>query len=293
MFLIAVSGGPDSMYLLNHLFKKHGSKKIAVAHVNYSKRETAIRDQKIVENYCYENNIKLFIKTIDPKIYKSEDFENTNFQNWAREIRYNFFSDLYTKYDFKKLYVAHHIDDNLATYLWQKNKKRNPSFWGIKKQRIFKNMIIERPLLKFSKSFIIKKLVKQKIIFGHDESNDLDIYTRNKNNKIISENYFLKIKLIIELFFRNFLKYFENKKIDSIYNNWSGENYSIQFFKSAKKQKQILFKFIYENLENVNLSNQKLESMVGYVVAFNNESKSYKIDKNHFLYKKNKTLKIS
>ncbi|WP_371246396.1 tRNA lysidine(34) synthetase TilS [Mycoplasmopsis agassizii] len=292
MFLIAVSGGPDSMYLLNQLFKKYGNQKIAVAHVNYSKRETAIRDQKIVENYCHTKNIKLFIKTINPKIYELEDFKNTNFQNWAREIRYKFFSDLYKKYDFQKLYVAHHLDDNLATYLWQKNQKRNPSFFGIRKKRFFKNMVIERPLLKISKSFIIKKLIKEKIIFGNDESNDLDIYTRNQNNKIISKNYFFKMKLIIELFFKNFFKKFENQRINQIYKNWSIENYSINFFKESKKQKQILFRFIYEHLENVQLSSQKLESMVSYIVAFNNESKHYKIDKNHFLYKKNKTLKI-
>ena len=44
--IVACSGGPDSMALLDICRKK--GYEIAVAHVNYKKRETANRDEKIV-----------------------------------------------------------------------------------------------------------------------------------------------------------------------------------------------------------------------------------------------------
>jgi tRNA(Ile)-lysidine synthase len=53
--LIAVSGGVDSMYLLNE-FKNED---IIVAHVNYNIREDVDIDLKIIIDFCDKNNIKL------------------------------------------------------------------------------------------------------------------------------------------------------------------------------------------------------------------------------------------
>lgn len=46
--LLGVSGGPDSMFLLNLLKNKN----IIVAHVNYNKRETSKVDEEIVVDFC-------------------------------------------------------------------------------------------------------------------------------------------------------------------------------------------------------------------------------------------------
>ena len=58
--LIACSGGPDSMALLDMYRTK---KKVVVCHINYHKRDSAKRDENIVRKYCKENNIP-FIKYI-------------------------------------------------------------------------------------------------------------------------------------------------------------------------------------------------------------------------------------
>jgi len=63
MYLLAVSGGPDSMFLLNE-YKKS---KIIVAHVNYNLRKSSNRDQKIVEDFCNKNNIELRTLVIKKK----------------------------------------------------------------------------------------------------------------------------------------------------------------------------------------------------------------------------------
>ncbi|MHB8097720.1 MAG: ATP-binding protein, partial [Erysipelotrichaceae bacterium] len=47
-WVLAVSGGPDSMALLDMAFKSNVD--IYVVHVNYHKRESAYRDQEIVRD---------------------------------------------------------------------------------------------------------------------------------------------------------------------------------------------------------------------------------------------------
>lgn len=78
--LLGVSGGPDSMFLLNLLKNKN----IIVAHVNYNKRETSKVDEEIVVDFCKKNNIKYFVLNL------KKHNEQGNFQNIARIQRYEF-----------------------------------------------------------------------------------------------------------------------------------------------------------------------------------------------------------
>ena len=64
--LVAVSGGNDSLALLDILFNKKEYNLIAV-HVNYNYRDTAKRDELLVKNYCDNKNIRLYILNLDSK----------------------------------------------------------------------------------------------------------------------------------------------------------------------------------------------------------------------------------
>ena len=59
-YCIAVSGGCDSMTLLDKCIKK--GMNIIVAHVNYQKRETAWRDEEIVRKFCESHHVPFFVK---------------------------------------------------------------------------------------------------------------------------------------------------------------------------------------------------------------------------------------
>ena len=107
--LVAVSGGSDSMALLDMLYKN--GENLVVCHVNYDVRESALRDEEIVRKYCEKRNIKL--EVLKGFVYDKKD---GNFENWARVIRYNFFKEMYKKYNCKYLYVGHNLDDLLETY---------------------------------------------------------------------------------------------------------------------------------------------------------------------------------
>jgi tRNA(Ile)-lysidine synthase len=55
--VVACSGGPDSMVLLDilRIYKKDKTSSIIVAHINHCLRKTAIRDENIVKKYCQKH----------------------------------------------------------------------------------------------------------------------------------------------------------------------------------------------------------------------------------------------
>ena len=65
--VVAVSGGPDSICLLNILnnIKDKLNIKIVVAHVNHSLREEANEETEYVKNFCKKLNIECYIKKVD------------------------------------------------------------------------------------------------------------------------------------------------------------------------------------------------------------------------------------
>ena len=70
--VVACSGGPDSMALLDQLNKQ--GKDIVVAHVNYKHRDTADRDEKIVKEYCKKYDIP--VRVLYP-VYEKENFRHS------------------------------------------------------------------------------------------------------------------------------------------------------------------------------------------------------------------------
>ena len=103
--LVAVSGGSDSLALLDILIKK-GEYELVVAHINYNYRESSLRDEEIVREYCEKNNIEIFVKSVN-----SKEEKEGNFEDWARVLRYKFFKEIYDLKGCACLFVGHHKDD--------------------------------------------------------------------------------------------------------------------------------------------------------------------------------------
>lgn len=219
--VVACSGGPDSMALLDQLNKQ--GKDIVVAHVNYKHRDTADRDEKIVKEYCKKYDIP--VRVCYPV------YEKGNFQAWARDVRYAFFEEVADEFDTKLLYVAHQMDDVIETYLFQKNRNMICDWYGLKEKSVRHGYQIVRPLLNFTKSELQQYCNDSGVSFGIDESNLTNHYTRNVIRhtqiekmdrkekeewilKIQNENEFWQIKREgIEDFFKSW-----NKNVDSLLN---------------------------------------------------------------------------
>ena len=217
--VVACSGGPDSMALLDQLNKQ--GKDIVVAHVNYKHRDTADRDENIVKDYCEKYDIP--VRVCYPV------HEKGNFQAWARDVRYAFFEEVADAFDAKILYVAHQMDDVIETYLFQKNRNMICDWYGLKEKSIRHRYQIIRPLLNFTKSELQQYCNENGVSFGIDESNLTNHYTRNvirhtqieKMSRDEKEAWILKIqnenevwqtkREVIEEFFKDW-----NKDIDSL-----------------------------------------------------------------------------
>lgn len=172
-YVLAVSGGPDSMFLLDNLRQK--GYRLAVAHVNYHKRKESDRDEKLVKRYCRTWNLPCFVCPIE----SSEQLSAKNFQAWAREKRYSFFRKIAQQNQTKYILTAHHLNDHLETYLFQKQRKSLVKHWGLSSKVRWKDVYILRPLIHLSKEQIYQYLSKKKIPYVIDQTNYLPTYQRN------------------------------------------------------------------------------------------------------------------
>ncbi|MEG0824110.1 MAG: tRNA lysidine(34) synthetase TilS, partial [Erysipelotrichaceae bacterium] len=170
-WVVAVSGGADSMALLNMAYELKLN--ISVAHVNYKKRITADRDMDGVMSYCKLRDIPCYVHIV------SEHAEG-NFQEFARDLRYNFFKEIVAKTRAHGVLVAHHLDDLIETYMIQKERNGIVKYYGIKEEAIIKKVLVKRILLSYTKEELENYCNEKNITYYNDESNYSRTYTRNR-----------------------------------------------------------------------------------------------------------------
>ncbi|WP_373440444.1 tRNA lysidine(34) synthetase TilS [Metamycoplasma equirhinis] len=285
--LIGVSGGPDSMWLLNLMKDKN----IVVAHVNYNKRIDSNYDQALVKNFCLENNIPCEILSLH------SDYQIGNFQSIARNERYEFYSEIYKKYSCTLLLLAHQKDDFLETALMQQRSNRTPFLYGIKIDGNLLSMNIFRPMLYlWWKKEIIDLCNKNSLLFATDSTNEMPIYTRNKirlelNTITIAEKQ-KKFTEFIDLNNENDNFVF---LVEKFYDEWEKNNFDCDMFKklvSRDMQQSIVFLLITKNYKNINLTSKKLFSIVDFVCS-KNRTAIYKLNSTNKLFKKKNKLFFS
>jgi tRNA(Ile)-lysidine synthase len=172
-YLLAVSGGIDSMLML-WLFKKSGLN-FTVANINFNLRgKEADMDSKMVIDFCNNNNINILHKGFDTNAYSKENKIST--QMAARDIRYQWFDELAEEFNFDYISIAHHLDDQSETFFI--NLIRGTGIAGLHGLARNKNKII-RPLMFCTRDEIAAFVEKNNIPFREDSSNSSDKYQRN------------------------------------------------------------------------------------------------------------------
>ena len=178
-YILACSLGPDSMALFNMLLKQ--GYKFVVCHVNYNTRKESNYEAKSLYEFCKKHNIEMYLKSV------KHSQENGNFEAWAREVRYSFFKEIYYKFNADGVFVAHHQDDLLETYIMQKQRNMIIPFYGIESKTILMGMNIYRPLLGVTKDSLLTYCKVNDIPFSIDSTNLENIHTRNKIRHTIIE----------------------------------------------------------------------------------------------------------
>lgn len=176
--ILALSGGVDSMVLFALL--KKCKFKIVVAHVNHHKRSQSELEEKYILSLKDENT---YVETLD--YYHEKD----NFQAEAHNKRYEFFYELFKKYNASCILTAHHYMDNLETILMNLIKGSNLyGYAGIKEKINYKDAIIIRPLISCDKSELYNYAKTNNITYFEDSSNQEDDYLRNRiRHNVIGE----------------------------------------------------------------------------------------------------------
>lgn len=171
-YLLAVSGGVDSMVLAD-LFQVSGFD-FHIAHINYHLRnEDSNLDQKLVSEFCEKHKIPFHLYEVS----ENDNQPENSIQNWARELRYRFFREIQQKENLDFLVTAHHLNDQLETFIINLSKASGiRGLSGIPKNE---NGIV-RPLLGFSKNEIYDFAKENYIEFREDQSNQKTDYLRNK-----------------------------------------------------------------------------------------------------------------
>ena len=175
--VVAVSGGPDSMCLLDVLYrlKDELDIKIEVAHVNHGIRKESDGEKIYVENYCNDRDIPFHYLKVDvPTLSKEKKISE---ETCGREIRYEFFEKVRKETNSNYIAVAHNLNDNVETVLL--NEIRGCGLKGLTGMDFKFNYII-RPLLTIEKKDILVYNNELEINPCIDKTNEEEIYLRNK-----------------------------------------------------------------------------------------------------------------
>jgi tRNA(Ile)-lysidine synthase len=176
--IIAMSGGPDSIFLYE-LLKKirvEMNLKIYFAHINHSLRgKDSDSDEKFVIELGEKEGIETYTKKVDIKKYAKEN--NISDEEAGREVRYGFFKELKNKVGATKVALAHNEDDVVETFMFR--LIRGTSLKGLEGIPVKREFFI-RPILSYRKEEILEYLDDNNIEYCIDKTNFKDIYTRNK-----------------------------------------------------------------------------------------------------------------
>lgn len=169
-YVLAVSGGVDSVVLLDMLVKK-GDNELIVAHFDHGIRDDSKSDAIFVAELAEKYGL--------PFETKREELGPNASEEKARDRRYEFLRAVAKKYD-AKLVTAHHSDDVIESIAI--NLTRGTGWRGL---AVLDSDIL-RPLLYITKSEIITYAKKNKLKWREDSTNAGDDYLRNRiRRKII------------------------------------------------------------------------------------------------------------
>ncbi len=172
--LIGVSGGIDSVVLLDLLDKAGFS--VSIAHCNFSLRGAeSDADEQLVGDLAKKYDVQLFKTSFDTVGYAREN--KISIEMAARDLRYQWFETIRSNHHYKCIAVAHHRDDQIETFFL--NLARGTGLTGLTGMDPIYGKIV-RPLLFASRMQIEQYRLENHLDFREDASNLSLDYQRNK-----------------------------------------------------------------------------------------------------------------
>jgi len=180
--LACVSGGPDSVALLNILsiLSPRFNIKIGVAHLDHSLRgKDSDQDAKFVESLALKLDLPFHIQK--RHVQKYAEKEKLSIEDAGRKARYDFFLNISEKMGYSRIATAHHAGDNAELILMNMLRGAGKSgLSGIPPIRGTGGKSIIRPLIHLSKNEIHTFLSENGLHYVQDSTNHDTKYLRNR-----------------------------------------------------------------------------------------------------------------
>ena len=172
--LVAVSGGPDSIVLLDALCRERFS--VVIAHCNFHLRgeasnEDALFVQQLAEKY------QVPYCQVDFDTEKVAEERKISIEMAARDLRYEWFEQMADEHNCDFIAVAHNADDVVETFFL--NLTRGSGLQGLSGMAQLRGRVV-RPLLGVSRKQIMEYIAEYQLQYRIDATNLETIYTRNK-----------------------------------------------------------------------------------------------------------------
>ncbi len=165
-YIVAVSGGVDSMVLLDLLQKRPGLK-LTVAHFDHGIRKDSQDDRKLVQQIAKKHKL--------PFVHMQGKLGRSASEAKSREARYEFLESVKKASGASAIITAHHEDDVLETAII--NMVRGTGRLGLTSLKTTDGII--RPLIGYGKDQIIEYAGKHAVAWREDATNKNTIYLRN------------------------------------------------------------------------------------------------------------------
>ena len=162
-YLVAVSGGVDSVVLLDMLVKQH--KNILVAHFDHGIRADSSEDAVFVRQLATKYKVPFFTER--------EELGSDASEEKARQARYKFLRRI-AKSQEAEIVTAHHLDDVIETIII--NLTRGTGWRGL---AVLNAEGISRPLINLEKTEIINYAKQNNLEWREDSTNLSNVYMRN------------------------------------------------------------------------------------------------------------------
>jgi tRNA(Ile)-lysidine synthase len=190
-YLVGVSGGRDSVAMLHWLISL-GYKRLIVCHLNHRLRgRSSDADAGFVEKLAAKYQIDFELGSAGVRALAEK--KRMSLETAAREARYSFFSRTAMRRRCHKIFLAHHADDLVETFLL--NLIRGAGLTGLGGMRDVSNRQIQgvdltiiRPLLSVWRSDIDKYVREHHLKFREDATNKNLAPIRNRiRNRVIPD----------------------------------------------------------------------------------------------------------
>lgn len=175
-FLVAASGGPDSMALLDLMRRLPGGFQLYAAHLDHQLRADSQKESQVLRAYCHKYQLPLY-ESVWPKSLHPE----SGLEAAARDYRYNFLFEVARQVKADYLLTAHHGDDLLENILLKLVRSGIPREMNSLKPVSQRGQVkLVRPLLAVGKADLLAYAKKQGLEYVEDETNFTGITARNR-----------------------------------------------------------------------------------------------------------------